>query len=84
MIDRKQRNGESYFDYLRRLGDELSNEITEIDEYIYRLTRMILDEEPMCKELEGALPVFVDRKKKYEEELKEIKKDIVVYTVYDK
>ena len=84
MIDRKQRNGESYFDYLRRLGDELSNEIAKIDEYIYKLTRMILDKAPMCKELEGALPIFVDRKKKYEEELQEIKKDIVVYTVYDK
>lgn len=84
MIDRKQRNGESYLDYLRRLGDELSNEITKIDEYIYKLTCMILDETPMCKELDGALPIFVDRKKKYEEELQEIKKDIVVYTVYDK
>ncbi len=84
MIDRKQRNGESYNGYLRRLADELSNEIAETDEYIYKLTRMILDKAPMCKELEGALAVFVDRKKKYEEELNEIKMDIVVYEVYDK
>ena len=84
MIDRKQRNDESYIDYLRRLGDELTKEIAAIDEYIYRLTCMILDEAPMNKELEGALPIFIDRKKKYEEELQEIKKDVVVYTVYDK
>lgn len=83
MINRQQRNGESYNSYLRRLGDELTNEIAAIDEYIYKLTCMILDEVPMCKELEGALTVFVDKKKKYEEELQEIKMGIVDYVIHN-
>lgn len=83
MIDKQQRNGESYNSYLRRLGDELTAEISAIDEYIYKLTCMILDEVPMCKELEGALTVFVDKKKKYEEELREVKMGIVDYIIHD-
>ena len=81
MIDREQRNGESYAAFMYRLKDELESEVSTINEHIYRLTCMILDEVPICKELEGALPVFIDRKKKYEEELNEVKKNIDIYGI---
>lgn len=72
MVDIEQRNGESYAEYLLRLKDELQGELAEIDGQIYRLTCMILDNLPMCKELNGALPVFVDKKRQYEKELREV------------
>lgn len=77
MVDREQRNGESYADYLLRLRDELEHAVTEISEHIYKLTCMILDEVPICKELEGALPIFIDLKKEYEKELREVENVIL-------
>lgn len=72
MINREQRNGESHAAYWLRLRDELESAVTETREHIYKLTCMILDEVPLCKELEGALPIFIDRRKEYEKELDEV------------
>lgn len=72
MVDREQRNGESHSEYLLRLRDELKSAVTEMNGHIYKLTCMILDEVPICKELEGALPIFIDLKKEYDKELREV------------
>lgn len=82
-IDREQRWGESHAEYLLRLEYELENEITTISEYIYKLTCLIVDESPIRKDLEGALPIFIDLKKTYEKELREIKEDISLFRVKD-
>lgn len=72
-MDNKQRNGESYGDYLLRRKAELTDEINKLDLYIYKLTCIIIDDDtPKTKGLEDALPVFVDKKKKHEDELNEI------------
>ena len=69
----KQRNGESYADYLLRRKAELTDEIDKLDLYIYKLTCILIDDDtPKAKGLEDALPVFVDKKKKYKDELDEI------------
>ena len=72
-MDNKQRNGESYADYLLRRKAELTDEINKLDLYIYKLTCIIIDDDASkAKGLGDALPVFVDKKKKHEDELNEI------------
>lgn len=72
-MDDKQRYGESHADYLLRRKSELTEEINKLDLYIYKLTCILIDDDtPKAKGLEDALPVFVDKKKKYEDELNEI------------
>jgi hypothetical protein len=61
----KQRNGESYADYLLRRKAELTAEINKLDIYIYKLTCILIDDDvPKAMGLEDALPVFVAKKKK--------------------
>lgn len=72
-MDDKQRNGESYAEYLLRRKAELTEEINKLDLYIYKLTCIIInDDVHKVKGLEDALPVFIDKKKKHEDELNDI------------